>query len=80
MVRGTEGCAGGGNGCVEKLADYSIVGPVVSVNRDAPVAFCCLFIVAVPTTGSRLHPPRISEGAVRDSRKGGEEGLRDRDI
>lgn len=36
------GGGGGGHGCVEKLADYSIVGPVVSVNRHASCRFVVL--------------------------------------
>lgn len=42
-VTGAEvGSGGRGHGCVEKLADYSIVGPVVSVNRHASCRFVVL--------------------------------------
>lgn len=36
------GSSRGGDGGVEKLADYSIVEPVVSVNRNAPWTFVVL--------------------------------------
>lgn len=63
MVRGTR--QRGGNGCVEKLADYSIVGPVVSVNRNAPWRFVVLLsrrsADRSPAASSRMH--RKGEGA-----------------
>lgn len=51
--------AGRRHGCVEKLADYSIVGPVVSVNRHASWRFVVLLshrsADQLPAAPTRIH-------------------------
>lgn len=68
VARVRVGAGGGRHGCVEKLADYSIVGPVVSVNRHAS----CRFVVLL-SRRSAAEPPaapgRIERGASWNSRK-----------